>query len=98
MANQNTHVATSMESNSPEYFSEFSKTQEDESYQAVTSVDAQSDSNNDNRTDNDLCSFDDLMDKIFFTSTTSLSPCSEIDELLNIYDADLSQPLVSNST
>jgi len=98
VANQNTHVTTWIESNLLEYFSGFSEKQENESYQAVTSVDTQSDSNNDNSTINDLPSFDDFMNKIFLTPITPLSTSSQVSELLNIYDVNPSQKSVSICT
>jgi hypothetical protein len=84
VADQNTNVTTSIESNSSEYISE--------SYQTITSVNTQPDPNN------DPFSFDDLMDNIFLTPTPILSPSSEIDELLNLWGAGSSQQLVSNCT
>lgn len=98
VANQNFYVTTAIESNSSGCLSEVLKMQENEHYQTVTSVNTESDSNNDNSVVNHLFPFADFMDTNFPTPITHLLTCSQTDELSNMYDADSNQQLVSNCT
>jgi hypothetical protein len=89
-------VITSSESNSQDYCSDISKTQGNQRHQTVTSMETSQSRDNYERIDNQLSSFEDLMDIIFDTPATTLSTYTQIDEPINISEKHQSQQFVSS--
>jgi hypothetical protein len=95
-SNEDTSLTTSTEPKSQDYFHELSQTQGNQCYQTATFMETLQNLDNNEEIDDQLSSFEDLMEIIGHTPATTLSTYTQTEEPINVIKKHQKKQLVSN--